>query len=110
MKNCKSPEHGHMKSILSKSTCVDCKMEYFNDWLDQEVKGAQIRLKNAGHAVRSAVNSTDGKIPENRTLNALGELQQLGPQYDAAVAALAALFLVREEFIKAFGEKDDDTH
>lgn len=62
------------------------------------LNSAEQRVRAAISAVRDRLDTLETNLANGRTLNDLGELQQLGPQLDAAVARLSALREIRDEY------------
>lgn len=56
----------------------------------EQVLAAELRLRRQLREVRDKLDSLEDRLDRGMTLNPLGELQQSGPQLDAAVAELAA--------------------
>ena len=63
------------------------------------------QMREMGRLVKRAIDAADMRANDGRILNSLGEIQQLGAQYDAMVATVAtwdrAIALVRENLKEA---------
>lgn len=59
--------------------------------IDRALRDARQLILQRVRDVRLRLDSIEGQLQQGRVLNSMGELQQLGPQLDCAVATFAAL-------------------
>lgn len=59
--------------------------------IDAHLRDARNLILQRVRDVRYRLDALEGQLEHGRVLNSMGELQQLGPQLDCAVAAFATL-------------------
>lgn len=71
--------------------------------LDDRLAMAERNVRDRVNRLRDALDSIEVKLRNNRVLNDLGEVQQLGNQLDCSIAVLATLQDIRRNGLLSAG-------